>query len=324
MAKLQDVAEKAGVSVTTVSRVINNYGYLGKKTVEKVNAAMRELHYLPSTAARSLQGKGTNLVGLIFPGVSNPFFGELVERLEYRFFEKGYKVILCDSMSDREKEREYLRMLAANKVDGIIAGSHNAGIEEYEATGAAIIAFDRNISEKIPIVCSDNYAGGRMAAERLIAAGAKKIVMLSGENNPEHPTYKRYEGYANALSERGMKPILYKCAQPKIALKTMQLKKILQESEADGYFCTDDLTALLLIGEAKKLSIGVPGDVKVIGYDATAHVRTYYPFLTTIAQPIEDAAILMRDLLLRRISNPDEAMERIYRLPVSLIRGETA
>ncbi|MDR1603916.1 MAG: LacI family DNA-binding transcriptional regulator [Gracilibacteraceae bacterium] len=324
MAKLQDVAAKAGVSVTTVSRVINNYGYLGKETVKKVKAAMRELNYLPSTAARSLQGKGTNLVGLIFPGVSNPFFGELVEKLEHRFFEKGYKVILCDSMADREKEREYLRMLAANKVDGIITGTHNAGIEEYEATGAAIIAFDRSISRKIPIVCSDNYAGGRMAAERLMAAGAQKIAILTGENNPEDPTYKRYEGYAAALGEKGREPILYQYTQPTIALKTMQLKAILQEGDADGYFCTDDLTALLLIGEAKKLSLAVPGNIKVIGYDATAHVRAYHPFLTTIAQPIEDAAILMSDLLLRRIHNPDEAMERIYCLPVGLIRGETA
>ncbi|MDR2089823.1 MAG: LacI family DNA-binding transcriptional regulator [Clostridiales Family XIII bacterium] len=324
MAKLQDVAAKAGVSVTTVSRVINNYGYLGKETVEKVNAAMRELNYLPSAVARSLQGKRTNLVGLIFPGVSNPFFGELVEKLERRFFEKGYKVILCDSMSDREKEREYLRMLAANKVDGIITGTHNANIEEYEATGAAIIAFDRSISKNIPIVSSDNYAGGRMAAETLTRAGAKKIAILTGENNPDYPTYKRYEGCADALSEKGMEAILYKCTQPTVALKTMQLKAILREGAADGYFCTDDLTALLLIGEAKKLFLDVPGDIKVVGYDATAYIRTYHPFLTTIAQPIEDAAILMIDLMLRRIGNPDEAMERLYCLPVSLIRGETA
>src|SRR5699024_11281067 len=95
-AKLSDVAKKAGVSPTTVSRVINNYGYISDKTRNKVHEAMKELNYQPNSLARSLHGKKTNLVGLIFPGVSNPFFGELVEEIENKLFEDGYKVILCN------------------------------------------------------------------------------------------------------------------------------------------------------------------------------------------------------------------------------------
>ena len=130
-AKLSDVAKKAGVSPTTVSRVINNYGYISDKTRNKVHEAMKELNYQPNSLARSLHGKKTNLVGLIFPGVSNPFFGELVEEIENKLFEDGYKVILCNAAYNKEKERSYLRMLLANQVDGIIAGAHNLGIDEY-------------------------------------------------------------------------------------------------------------------------------------------------------------------------------------------------
>ena len=128
--KLTDVAKLAGVSPTTVSRVINNYGYLSQKTIDKVHQAMGELNYQPNGLARSLQGKSTQLIGLVFPSVSHPFFGELIETLERKLFVQGYKVILCDSEKDPEKERAYLRMLAANKVDGVITGSHNLAINE--------------------------------------------------------------------------------------------------------------------------------------------------------------------------------------------------
>jgi LacI family sucrose operon transcriptional repressor len=321
MVKLEDVAKKAGVSVTTVSRVINKKGYLSKETVEKVHAAMRELNYLPSVAARSMQGKGTNLIGVIFPTVSHPFFGEMVAHIERILFGKGYKVILCDSESDEEKERDYLRMLGANRVDGIITGTHNADIREYEATGAPIIAFDRSLSKSVPIVSSDNLLGGKLATEALIAAGAKNIAILTGYNHPSMPTYQRYEGYAQTIAAHGGKPLLYKCVQPTVTLKVMQIVAILKSGQADGFVCTDDLTAIMVINEAKKLSLRVPEDIKVVGYDASALIRNYYPFLTTVAQPIEDCAILLCDLLLRRIINPKEELERQYILPVKLLTG---
>ena len=92
------------------------------------------------------------LPGLIFPDVSNPFFGELVSKIEDRLFKHGYKAILCNAGNDKEKERTYLQMLMANQVDGIIAGAHNLGIEEYQRTGLPIVSFDRKLSDNIPIV----------------------------------------------------------------------------------------------------------------------------------------------------------------------------
>jgi LacI family sucrose operon transcriptional repressor len=188
-------------------------------------------------------------------------------------------------------------------------------------TGAPIIAFDRSLSNSVPIVSSDNLTGGKLATEVLLAAGAERIAILTGSNSPSLTTYQRYEGYVQTLTAHGLKPILCKCAQPTVTLKTMQIASILKSGQADGFVCTDDLTAIMVINEAKKLSLRVPEEIKVVGYDATALIRDYFPFLTTIAQPIEDCAILMCDLLLRRIKNPDEKMERQYILPVKLLTG---
>ena len=142
VAKLTDVAELAGVSPTTVSRVINKKGYLSQKTIDKVHAAMQELNYKPNNLARGLQGKSAKLVGLIFPNISNIFYAELIERLEDELFKQGYKTIICNSEHDPNKEKDYLEMLAANQCDGIISSSHNLGIEDYEKVEAPIVALE--------------------------------------------------------------------------------------------------------------------------------------------------------------------------------------
>lgn len=159
VAKLKDVAQLAGVSVTTVSRVINNYGSLSQKTIDKVHAAMRELNYQPNALARAMQGKPSKFVGLIFPNLINPFFAELANELEYELFKKGYKTIIASSAQNPEIEHEYLNMLMANQVDGIISGSHNLGIEEYHQLTAPIVSFDRYLADNIPIIAADSYHG---------------------------------------------------------------------------------------------------------------------------------------------------------------------
>lgn len=126
---------------------------------------MKELNYQPNSLARSLHGKSTHLIGIIFPSIMNPFYAELVQRVEEKLFAAGYKIILCNSAQNKEKERDYLKMLIANQVDGIIAGAHNLGIEEYKNVGLPIVSFDRYLSETIPTVSCDNYQGGITATK---------------------------------------------------------------------------------------------------------------------------------------------------------------
>ncbi len=323
--KLTDVAKKAGVSPTTVSRVINNYGSLSQKTIDKVHAAMKELNYQPNSLARSLQGKNTQLIGLIFPTVANPFFGELVEHLESRLFELGYRSILCDSANNKEKERNYINMLAANKVDGIIAGAHNLGISEYENIELPIVSFDRYLADGIPIVGSDNFQGGYAAAESLYLRGARKIAILTGSHESNSPTNQRLNGYLHFLKEKEIEPQIFQfhSANQSTALKNLEIKRILENEAIDGLFCTDDLTAILAYNQAQELNIKIPEKLKLIGYDGTRFIQNYFPQLSTIAQPMEDYADILIDLLLQRIKDPEKTLENHYFLPIKIVQGRT-
>lgn len=324
-AKLSDVAREAGCSVTTVSRVINNHGYLSQKTKDKVFAAMQKLNYQPNSLARSLQGKKLKLVGLIFPEITNPFFAELVQEIESALFKQNYKVILCNAGRDRQKEREYLRMLQANQVDGIIAGAHNLGIEEYKQLGLPIVSFDRKLSDNVPIVSCDNYQGIKMATHELIQTGCKHIYFLGNNQRKGNPTDERLEAYLDETKKYGFTPHIRSVAfSDSSNIKNMQIHNMLVDDKPDGVVCTDDLTAILVLQEAKKLGIKVPQELKVIGFDGTQLVQTYHSELSTIAQPIDDIATLLVDLLLKRITNPEQKFEsKNYVLPVKLIKRET-
>ena len=243
VAKLTDVAELAGVSPTTVSRVINKKGYLSQKTIDKVHAAMQELNYKPNNLARGLQGKSAKLVGLIFPNISNVFYAELIERLEDELFKQGYKTIICNSEHDPNKERDYLEMLAANQCDGIISSSHNLGIEDYEKVEAPIVAFDRNLAPKIPIVSSDNFEGGKLAARAMVKAGCQRIVMITGYDNSDSPTGLRQLGFNYELDKEGII-----CPVPNdlsLMRRELEIKSIISREKPDGIFVSDDLTAYL-------------------------------------------------------------------------------
>lgn len=156
-----------------------------------VYAAMRELNYQPNTLARSLQGKQTKMIGVIMPSITNPFFAELVAAIEDKLEADGYKMLLCDAGQDSDKERRYLRMLEANQVDGIIAGSHNLGIEEYQRYG-------------LPIVTSDNYQGGCLATQALVDAGCGHVYFVGNSVKTGNPTSRRFDGCADTVAAAGL------------------------------------------------------------------------------------------------------------------------
>lgn len=183
---IHDVAKIAGVSSTTVSRVLNNRGYISEKTKEKVYKAMEEINYFPNDLARSLFRKRTNLIGLIIPNSSNPFFGELAFHIESICTSMGYKLLLCNSLHRKDKEEKYLEMLIRNQVDGVIAVTYNRGILNYHKQNLPIVAIDHYLSDTIPVVGSDNYDGGKKAAELLIEKGCRHIVHLNGPLNSKH------------------------------------------------------------------------------------------------------------------------------------------
>jgi DNA-binding LacI/PurR family transcriptional regulator len=171
MTNIKDVAKISGVTVTTVSRVLNNRGYISEATRQKVNKAIEELDYQPNEIARALFRKKSNLIGLIIPNVSQQFFAELTSHVEYHAYIKGYKIILCNSYQDSEKEKSYIDMLKRGQVDGIIIVSHNLENSEYLNLRLPIVAIDRLLSENIPYIDSAKQPIGKvgcLAVETII------------------------------------------------------------------------------------------------------------------------------------------------------------
>ena len=318
VAKLTDVAKLAGVSPTTVSRVINNKGYLSEKTKAKVHAAMRELGYKPNNLARGLQGKSSKLIGLIFPKISNIFYAEIIEHLENILFHQGYKVIICNSQNESDKERDYLEMLAANQVDGIISSSHNLDIEDYERVEAPIVAFDRNLAPHIPVISSDNFEGGKLAAVSLEKVGCQKTVMFTGNDNSNSTTGLRQQGFSSVLPHAKVFNI---SSDYSAIRKEMEIKAILEQEQPQGIFASDDMTAILAMKITDDLGIKVPQDLKIVGYDGTQFVENYFPQLTTIKQPIKEIAELLVDVLLAKIAGKE--VQESYILPISLLTGKS-
>ncbi|AOH55007.1 LacI family transcriptional regulator [Peribacillus muralis] len=324
-AKIGDVAKSAGVSPTTVSRVLNDRGYISDKTREKVQKAMKELNYFPNDVARSLFKKRSNLIGIILPTTSNPFFGELTFHLENICNSLGYKVLLCNSLNQMDKEERYLEMLLRNQVDGIIVGTHNQGILDYHKQNLAIVAIDRYLSDTVPVVSSDNYEGGKIATELLITEGCKHVVLIDSVGELETPARLRRNAYVDIMLKNGKKPIIYEI--PKIFDRQSQREVadiiFTEHPEVDGVFATNDLFAASFIAEAKKRGKDVPGQIKVVGYDGTETVQTLFPELTTIKQPINLMAKKAIDILDRQMEGEFNNLQLETSLPITLLRGST-
>ncbi len=292
MTTQKDVAEKAGVTVTTVSRVINNRGYISDETREKVYQVMDELNYRPNAAARSLSKKRSNILGIILPDVSHPFFSSFLFHFENYAYQRGYKIMLCNSQLQPEKEREYLNLLRAQQVDGIFLASHTLDIAGEVKVDLPLITFDREI-EGIPYICSDNYQGGRIAAQHLLKAGSKEFVYIGGNMELALLSNKRYDGFKDQIEEKGLECRIFETDIN--SFKREAYPKLVEElfdeyPEVDGIFAGSDLIAAAVVKEALKRNINIPEDLKVIGYDGIDYLSLFTPEISSIRQPLKKIA----------------------------------
>ncbi|ACT03823.1 LacI family DNA-binding transcriptional regulator [Paenibacillus sp. JDR-2] len=323
--KISDVAEKAGVSKTTVSRVLNNRGYISQETKDAVYGAMKELNYFPNDVARSLFNKKTNLIGLILPTVNNPFFSELAFYIESICAEKGYKVLLCNSSHSRENEERYLDMLLRNQVDGIIVCSYNRGFPHYNHGKMAVVAIDHYLAPSIPVVGSDNYNGGKLATGLLLEKGCQNIIHINGPIELATPANLRRKAYEDVIRESGREPIVY---ENRLSFEQNRYSSLFDQifaehPEVDGVFASDDLIAAAFIQYVKKKGLRIPEDIKVIGYDGSEMVQAFLPELSSIQQPIKGIAQECVRILSEQIDGEaDHESEEVY-LPVRLMERET-
>ena len=204
MATLKDVAERAGVTVTTVSRMMNGRCNVSAKTREKIESAMRELDYYPNEFARSLAKQKSNIIGLIVPSASNYFFSSIVQSVETYATEHGLKLLLCVSNLDAQKEKDYYTMLRGNKVMGIILANLTQNVDDLIGLNEPLIVIERTPSPTIPNVLTDNYRGGCLAAGHLIAKGCRNLLYISGMVTPNTDPNRRFIGFSDTCERLGV------------------------------------------------------------------------------------------------------------------------
>lgn len=318
---LTDVAARAGVSVTTVSRVLNDRGYLSDRVRADVGRAIDELGYRPNEVARSLLGRGTRVVGLIVPTVADPFFGEFAAAVEAGLADRGYRTLLCDSLRSVERETASLELLLAHQVAGIITSTHNDGVSLYRTAGLPIVALDRKLGEGIPDVRSDNVAGAAAATAMLADAGYRRILFITPRDDVRSA---RRSAHREVLAVRGLpEAVLAYGFSSSLDERRTLIEQTLDATSYDAAFCTDDVSALMAVEWARSRGIRVPDEFGVVGYDGSAAVRHLVPTLTTVLQPVEQLAAECVRLLVRRIEEPEAELPAETVLPVLLRRGST-
>ena len=306
MATIVDVARLAGVTPTTVSRVIKNRGYISEKTKKRVQEAMDELGYQPNEIARSLTKQKSNTIGVIVPHISHPYFAKLISNLENEAAKKDYKIILCNSKEKAEKEKQYLDMCKSNRVAGIIICSGNVESNKINTGGIPVVLLEKNFEEgKLGIQC-DNYQGGKLATEHLIECGCKKILHLSGVIDEEMPADNREKAFIDVCSKNEIEYFIKKYDIDTYNQMNYYdyIKAALNEIDGvDGIFASSDLIAAQVIQVCNEIKIRIPEDIKLVGFDDVDISQLTTPRITTVHQPIKEMARLSIGLIDAKYNN---------------------
>ena len=305
--------------------MLNERGYVSeKKTKIKIRKAMKELNYQPNEIARSLSMKKSKFIGLIVPSSSNPFFSKIIDYVEHYASKHKYKLLLCDSNQEMQKELEYFDMLNANKVAGVILASHTQNIGENILLESFVISIDRVISPKIPSVCSDNYQGGVLAARHLISKGCKKLAHISGSAYLNMDANKRYFGFKEVCEEEGIAHIVIDATEDQFY--SMEYKDIIaqlldENPDVDGIFTSNDILAAQVIQTCYYRGIKVPDDIKVVGYDDIDLCALYTPPITSIRQSVKDICQYAVESII--FQSEKKAVPSNVTFPVELVERES-
>lgn len=324
MASIKDVANLAGVSIATVSRVMNQRGSLSEQTKNAVNQAMAELNYQPNDFARALsKKKPSKIIGLLSLPLQHPFYSELITKIEEELFQKGYKLLLITSFRDIVKEENCINLIQSHMIDGLIIGGHPVNEDIFSHSPIPIITVEA-ILPGITHIISDNYQGGLMATQYLIAKGCKNLVHISGDSRFGHEADKRTLAFKDMCQKAGAAYTIYETTSDmlqKLDYSQIVSRMLFEHSEADGVFASSDVIAAEVIRTACSMGIGVPQQLKVVGFDNVKLSRLLNPPLTTMSQDIKGLAANTVEKLLLMIAG--ETVEAETVLPVTLVERQS-
>ena len=326
---IKDVAKEAGVSIATVSRVLNDIDVVNEETKKKVQEAIKKLGYRPNIVARSLKTQRTRTIGIIVPDISSQVYPEIVRGAEDVANIYKYNVMLCNSDCDGEKEKEYLKVLKEKMVDGVLYMSSSLEQDTLDLINEldikTILVETSNKDNALPSVSIDNVSGAYEATKYLLDKGRKNIAFIGISKNDKNAWGMRFEGYEKALTEAGLEVKEELCFFQNLKIKSG--KKGVSELLArgckfDGIVCASDEIAMGAINTLRENNISVPKDVSVIGFNGIEMANTFYPTITTIEQPMYDmCSVAMRMLI--KLLNKQELDNPYFELPYTFVDGES-
>lgn len=293
MATLKDVARASGLSEGTVSRVLNNRGYISEQTRNRVYMVMKELNYQPNEMARSLSKQSSNTIGVIVPHVMHPYFAKLISNLERAAYKHNYKILLFNSRGKDEKEDEYIEMCKSNRVAGVVLCSNSIETEKFQNMGIPFVTMERPISGGAASIECDNYKGGVLAAEHLIQKGCRNLLHFGGIEENLMPADDRWESFQSVCERAGVNCTLVK--MPKGTYEELEYEAVVSRAleehpDIDGIFASSDVIAAYVIRSCGRLGLRVPEDIKVVGFDDVLISQMSTPSITTIHQPMKEMA----------------------------------
>lgn len=322
MVGMRDVAKLAGVSLSTVSLVVNSNGYVSDQMRARVEEAMRELNYIPNELARNLYHNRTNLIGVIVPTIRHPFFATLTAQVQQELSSRGYRAMLCSTADTAAGEAEYVDMLRRHMMDGIIMGAHTAHDPDYwTSIHRPIVAFDRYLGNGIASIGSDHEQGGHLVAQMLIRSGAKHVVMVGGpreqfydravatmnldgstqQNVTTFPTVRYYMTLEHDLKQAGVRYEYVAAGEVSNEDGYAKAMHWVCERIADGALggenvdaiVSSDVGAAYAVQEALRLGLYIPEQLQIVAYDGTYLTRTAGVRLTAVQQNFEQLAKLL-------------------------------
>ncbi len=324
---IYDIAKKAGVSPSTVSRALDDHPRIGATTRKRIQDIAREMDYVPSTVARSLSVNKTWTIGMVLAAISDPFMGRVVEGVEQAAIEAGFNVFISTSQNDRQREIAVIKVLQKRRVDGIIViASHlsDRSPQLFESSNVPIVVInEQNPGEKMHFVAVDDMRGAKSAVEHLLALGHRRIAYVGMPNRPQSNRL-RLKGYQDALATHGIALdgglVFTSHAYEDHARAGEASLEALLAAGATAVFCYNDTTAIGLLAACHQRDLSVPDSLSIIGFDDIDMASYTLPPLTTMRQPRFELGQRAMDMMLALLNSQEPANQVI---PAELVIRQT-
>lgn len=314
---IKDIAEAANVSVTTVSRVLNDKPDVSPNTRNKVLEKINELGYKPNSIARGLALKKTNTLGLIIPDISNPFFPDIARGVEDMANKKGYSIIFCNTDNEQKKEKEAIELMKEKQVDGILLSLSTTNKDELKKLRNVkypVVQIDRKIPDiDYPSITIDNYKSAYTATKHLINFGHQKIAHITGDLGTI-TGYKRLEGFKDAMNEANLNikdSYIKKGNYSKKSGYENMLELLKNNNPPSAVFIANDLMAVGAYQAVFAFDLSIPEDISIIGHDNIDVTKLVNPTLSTMAQPKYKLGHKAVQLLIKEIESNNLSNEEI-------------